>query len=114
MIDLLPIQNEILKPVTLNDLESEKNSTPTSFAPGIDRNEKPSLPSKIISEYALSLIMKKPYYLAYSIILTYIDLGAAAPTGLDGYDKTIYFVLLSMSSGISSITGRKSFSLTSG
>ena len=50
MIDLFPIRKEIRSPVTLNDFEREKNSTPTSDAPGIDRNEYPSRPSKMISE----------------------------------------------------------------
>ena len=57
MMCLLPIANEMRAPVVSNDLESEKNSMPTSFAPGIDKKEYPSLPSKMMSLYALSLTM---------------------------------------------------------
>ena len=35
----LPTTKDTRAPVRLKDLDSEKNSTPTSFAPGIDRNE---------------------------------------------------------------------------
>ncbi len=45
-----PTRNERRAPVTLNDLESEKNSTPTSTAPGNERNEPPAGPSNTMSE----------------------------------------------------------------
>ena len=55
-ISEFPRQKEIRAPVVLKDLESEKNSAPTSDASGTERNEKPSRPSKTMSLYALSLI----------------------------------------------------------
>lgn len=45
-----PTKKPMRAPVTLNDLESEKNSTPTSSAPGCARNVPPRGPSKTMSE----------------------------------------------------------------
>ena len=49
-----PTKKPMRAPVTLNDLESEKNSTPTSSAPGYCKKLPPGSPSNTMSEYALS------------------------------------------------------------
>ena len=45
-----PTTKEMRAPVRLYVLERELYSTPTSLAPGMERNEPPSRPSKTISE----------------------------------------------------------------
>jgi len=68
MISGFPMRKLILAPVTLKDLERLKNSTPTSRAPGVARKLPPSTPSKIMSLYALSWIIKISYFFANATI----------------------------------------------
>ena len=71
MISGFPMRKLSLAPVTLKDLERLKNSTPTSRAPGVARKLPPSTPSKIMSLYALSWMIKILYFFANATISSY-------------------------------------------
>jgi hypothetical protein len=65
-------------------LDSENTSMPTSFAPGVARNDGARYPSKAISEYALSCTTRISYERAKSTTRSKKPSGTTAPVGLFG------------------------------
>ena len=58
-----PTKKLMRAPVTLKLLDRLKNSTPTSSAPGVLKKLRPTLPSKMMSLYALSCTISRSWAL---------------------------------------------------